>query len=971
MQEVLKKAIYVLIQIPLLGGLWVWQEEVRHKPLYALLICLLYEIGAFVLTFSKKVWIELEHIAIKVTARWLRSYVSGFSLSFSDRYRKQVINEHGTFNVRGLGLINTYTLALEQVFVDLRVDPSNPQRFNIDPLAAKKISGNRPIWDFLTVKRITDDNAICLAIIGPPGCGKTTLLQHIAVTLASKRHRRYRIRSYNPILLFLRDHITTITQKNIPIWRLTENYFKDSKLFPNLNPPRRWFKDQLKKGRCIVLLDGLDEVGDLDKRKLVSDWIDKQIINYPNCHFIITSRPQGYRDTPLSRVNILEVQPFNAGQVRKFVENWYLANEIRSSGNQLNESVQQRASRDANDLLQRLSTSPSLSALTVNPLLLTMIAMVHRYHGALPGSRVELYAEICEVLLGRWRQARGVKDKLKAAQKLVVLRPLAAYMMERKLRDIRIQEAIQIVNPSLKRIGIAGLTAQEFLSDLQASSGVLLEREAGRWSFAHLTFQEYLTASHWLEQKKINRDWSEMAGDSWWQETLRLYAAQSDSTQLALACLKVDSVETLALANDCLEEACELDAAVRSMIKDRVIAALESTDTSRRHLAAQVQLSRRLKSLQRMDDGREIDLEYLTCAEYQLFIDSKRAEGEYHQPDHWTSLTFNEGEALNPVKGVRAEDAEAFCNWLTDQQSRDWLYRLPRPDEAIQHPAKIDGLASWCQDRTGFALVGLTEAEEQDILNRLKTLSELPLLTFRDLTLSHTRALERDLTLALAYCLDFARSRDRTAGRTKFLEAYREEDLALAQALARDLASDLNFALERNRDREFALDRDPAIDLALARDLAHDIDLARAFFFEREHRDFEYLIKMIDDRDLLGAQKLAQSLKADPVLSIARRAILLNDLLLIATAESKLSARPLRRKYIERLLEYSHEGFKEIKKTESITLLRRFLSKTSDLDDPSLPLLELHWWQQIVAARKEGKLFAWEGLRIVREHIVE
>jgi len=40
--------------------------------------------------------------------------------------------------------------------------------------------------------------------------------------------------------------------------------------------------------------------------------------------FILSARPQGYRDAPLQRANVLEVQPFNSDQVRKFIENWYL-----------------------------------------------------------------------------------------------------------------------------------------------------------------------------------------------------------------------------------------------------------------------------------------------------------------------------------------------------------------------------------------------------------------------------------------------------------------------------------------------------------------------------------------------------------------------------------------------------------------------------------------------------------------------
>ncbi len=47
----------------------------------------------------------------------------------------------------------------------------------------------------------------------------------------------------------------------------------------------------------------------------------------------------------------------------------------------------------------RLDGAPGLYDLTVNPLLLTMIATVHRYRGALPGSRVDLNGEICQVML--------------------------------------------------------------------------------------------------------------------------------------------------------------------------------------------------------------------------------------------------------------------------------------------------------------------------------------------------------------------------------------------------------------------------------------------------------------------------------------------------------------------------------------------------------------------------------------------
>lgn len=303
-----------------------------------------------------------------------------------------------------------------------------------------------------------------------------------------------------------------------------------------------------------MLLDGLDEIAEQHQRQAISAWVDEQIVNYPRCSFIITSRPQAYLDAPLQQALVLEVQAFNNKQVRQFIHAWYLANEVTA----FDDEVRYKARDAADDLLNRLQGLPALSDLSVNPLLLSMIAMIHRYRGELPERRVELYAEICEVLLGR-------QDGLTAA---VVLQALAAQMMKYKIRDIRTEAAIQIINEPLKRVG--GEAAQNFLNEVQASSGLLLEGETGIWRFAHLTFQEYLAAAYFLEQG-TQLDWNEVVNDSWWHETLHFYAAQGDSTRLVQACLDNDNVTALTLAAYCLEEARELDATVRRQVETRLI----------------------------------------------------------------------------------------------------------------------------------------------------------------------------------------------------------------------------------------------------------------------------------------------------------------------------------------------------------------------------------------------------------------
>jgi len=183
-------------------------------------------------------------------------------------------------------------LKLKKVFVELRITHShNPQQASVNPIFAKAFTDNHPIWDFLNFnKKHYSDDTLVLGVIGAPGCGKTTLLQHIALIFASKQYRHYKMSAYVPLLLFLRQHVQTIMAEALNLVDLAYAHFSDTKKYPNLNPPPHWFAEQLDKGKCMILLDGLDEVADLKQRRAVSAWVDQQIISYPHCrcHFTPT-----------------------------------------------------------------------------------------------------------------------------------------------------------------------------------------------------------------------------------------------------------------------------------------------------------------------------------------------------------------------------------------------------------------------------------------------------------------------------------------------------------------------------------------------------------------------------------------------------------------------------------------------------------------------------------------------------------
>src|SRR5437867_3305603 len=104
--------------------------------------------------------------------------------------------------------------------------------------------------------------------------------------------------------------------------------------------------------------------------------------------------------------------------------------------------------------MRRINGSEVLTELAVNPLLLTMIATVHRYRSELPGRRVELYREICDVFLGKRQSARGLESPLDLTpgQKQRVLEPLAYRMMCQAQRKISAADAGDAVQGALARV---------------------------------------------------------------------------------------------------------------------------------------------------------------------------------------------------------------------------------------------------------------------------------------------------------------------------------------------------------------------------------------------------------------------------------------------------------------------------------------------------------------------------------------
>lgn len=714
-----------------------FKDAVTQFPLRTVAIIALYETVLFIAAIIAKIWGKIEIQIVDKTATAIHERLEvALSANFRKQYLRHLIYRHRTFDVKGLGTQGTYTLQMEQVFVDLSIipQPAHGTTASVVGTRSVPIPGKRySIHDLLS-----SDGAKYpgLAIIGPPGSGKTTLLKHVTLTLAQSEPASRQWTHSIPVLLLLREHAELICAK--PFVGLFE-VIQESLRGTNCTPTRNWFINHFKKGHCVIMLDGLDEIPDPSDRRNVAAWIDDQIAFYPLNRFIVTSRPFGYRSNPLSRASVFEVRPFSPQQVRQFVYNWYLANEVMAAGNTRDPGVQMAAKTGADDLLLRLQKNQDLAELAVNPLLLTMIATVHRFRSSLPGRRVELYSEICDVFLGNRQRAKGVEGlDLMPGQKRRVLEPLAYEMMCAKTREIGLDDLLAAIKDTLAAVSKT-ISAEEFLKDIRDFSGVLVERENSVYSFAHLTFQEYLAAAH-IRSHRLEQETLAHIHESWWHEVLRLYSAQGDASPIILECLKDEhpSIEALTLATQCMEEAFEVKPHLRDQL-DRVLATTAGEDA--RRLLAQQRLKLRVRKLMRNEDRWLVDDSLLTCAEYQLFLDDQRSADMDLTPEHWPTGAYLSDRATKPVDGVRSSDARAFCAWLTDREDRGCTFRLPTENEASAEPLRLVAprtpLFYWTEGDSVTSLASATEFElgrRVDILGTIK--ADLALITQDDLGLA-------------------------------------------------------------------------------------------------------------------------------------------------------------------------------------------------------------------------------------------
>ncbi len=428
-------------------------------------------------------------------------------------------------------------------------DPEKFDRLRLSGVTEEQVPGLQAVQQYSK-----------LIVFGKPGAGKTTFLKYLAIQCMDDHVQKNRF----PVFIILKDFAEKPEQPSIleyithqlSICKLTDASIKVEQL--------------LEQGRVLILLDGLDEVGEKDTKRVL-----KQIQDFSNQfhtnHFVITCRIAA-KEYTFEKFTEVEIADFNEDQIATFTQNWF----------QLSDPVK------GERFIQKLKENKPILELATNPLLLTLFCLVFGEAGNFPAIRSELYTEGINILLKKWDVNRNIErdqvyKNLSLQGKENLLSQIALitfeqnnYFFKQKTVQGYITDFISDLQEACTETKELQLDSEAVLKSIEAQHGLLVERAKGIFSFSHLTFHEYFAANKIAtisDLEKLKNALQNLAShitEKRWREIFLLTSEMLASPDYLLRCMKQQVDALLATDEDLLrfhswvdEKSCSVKAPYR------------------------------------------------------------------------------------------------------------------------------------------------------------------------------------------------------------------------------------------------------------------------------------------------------------------------------------------------------------------------------------------------------------------------
>lgn len=320
-----------------------------------------------------------------------------------------------------------------------------------------------------------------LVVMGDPGSGKTTFLRFLA--------RKQVVGTSKPLPFYLRlaEVYEFAMSSNLPIDpRVLIKFCVHLSEIENLHMTEFGLERRAQAGKCIWLLDSLDELPSTEARERIVFAVERASQRWDKCKFVLTSRPLPIRARAIPvGFDVVGIDYWTQEDIKSFLKAWTALLYV-------NATEEKRRSYWGN-LLSTILERSDLRSLARNAVMVTSMAVVHYNQKRLPEGRADLIEALIYWLI---RAKSRDSHSPYATPKFIEdrYRELALAMFEseegRRRRVGRLWAAEKIARHFNGDVE----AALEFLAREETETGVLVRRGEGDLEFWHLSFQEYLAA---------------------------------------------------------------------------------------------------------------------------------------------------------------------------------------------------------------------------------------------------------------------------------------------------------------------------------------------------------------------------------------------------------------------------------------------------------------------------------------------
>jgi hypothetical protein len=258
---------------------------------------------------------------------------------------------------------------------------------------------------------------------------------------------------------------------------------------------------------------------------------------FPSCRIVVTSRTVAYRPNSNWRLSDrfveVELAPYTSKQIKAYVNNWYRTEaELRPQNFGGRDVAAARAKEKADALIRVIEEDDKLRSLVRQPLLLTLVALIHDRDKELPRHKAELYDSTVK-LLQRWNiptEKDSPGSRALVIDHDLVLRALQIVAFDLQRDSLGMRDSPPEISPAML---IERLTKQrdmikqsrghqakveELVTHLGTRNGILVSDKSETYRFLHLSLQEYLAACALIEQyDELVMPPNVKASTSYWQ----------------------------------------------------------------------------------------------------------------------------------------------------------------------------------------------------------------------------------------------------------------------------------------------------------------------------------------------------------------------------------------------------------------------------------------------------------------------